>query len=76
MREAAANLEFEQAARIRDEIKRLQTVELAVADDPFARQYEVELRISEGSEDRIAKSEGTVGALVAKPRRPTRGRRR
>ena len=38
MREAAGNLEFEEAARLRDEIKRLQTVELAVGDDPLARQ--------------------------------------
>ena len=37
MREAAANLEFEEAARLRDEIKRLRQVELAVMDDPFAR---------------------------------------
>jgi excinuclease ABC subunit B len=42
MREAAADLEFETAARLRDEIKRLQAVELAVADDPFARQSAVE----------------------------------
>jgi excinuclease ABC subunit B len=42
MREAAADLEFEEAARLRDEIKRLQTVELAVADDPFARQSAVD----------------------------------
>jgi excinuclease ABC subunit B len=41
MREAAANLEFETAARLRDEIKRLQAVELAVAEDPMARQQEV-----------------------------------
>ena len=44
MREAAANLDFEDAARIRDEIKRLQAVELAVGDDPMARQQEVEDR--------------------------------
>jgi excinuclease ABC subunit B len=42
MREAAANLEFEEAARLRDEIKRLQAVELTVAGDPLARQSEVE----------------------------------
>jgi excinuclease ABC subunit B len=42
MREAAGNLEFEEAARIRDEIKRLQATELAIADDPFARQSAVE----------------------------------
>ncbi len=38
MKEAAGDLEFEEAARLRDEIKRLQTVELAVGDDPLARQ--------------------------------------
>jgi excinuclease ABC subunit B len=42
MREAAGNLEFEEAARLRDEIKRLQAVELAVGDDPLARQADVE----------------------------------
>ena len=44
MREAAANLEFEEAARMRDEVKRLQEVELAIGDDPMARQTEVEDR--------------------------------
>ena len=38
MKEAAGNLEFEEAARLRDEIKRLQSVALAVGDDPLARQ--------------------------------------
>ncbi len=42
MREAAADLEFETAARLRDEIKRLQAVELTVAGDPLARQTEVD----------------------------------
>jgi excinuclease ABC subunit B len=42
MKEAAGNLEFEEAARLRDEIKRLQSVALAVGDDPLARQEEVE----------------------------------
>jgi excinuclease ABC subunit B len=37
MREAAANLEFEEAARLRDEVKRLKAMELAVMDDPLAR---------------------------------------
>ncbi|MEL6094027.1 excinuclease ABC subunit UvrB [Bartonella schoenbuchensis] len=35
MREAAANLNFEEAARLRDEIKRLQKIELTIADDPL-----------------------------------------
>ena len=34
MREAAADLNFEEAARLRDEIKRLRATELAVTDDP------------------------------------------
>ncbi len=42
MREAAANLDFETAARLRDEIKRLQAVELTVSSDPLARQSEVD----------------------------------
>ncbi len=44
MREAAADLEFETAARLRDEVKRLQETELALADDPLARQSAVEDR--------------------------------
>ncbi|TNF17765.1 MAG: excinuclease ABC subunit UvrB [Rhodobacteraceae bacterium] len=42
MRKAAENLEFEEAARLRDEVKRLEAVDLAVADDPLARQSAVE----------------------------------
>ncbi len=41
MREAAADLEFETAARLRDEVKRLRETELAVADDPLARELAV-----------------------------------
>jgi excinuclease ABC subunit B len=37
MREAAADLDFEEAARLRDEIKRLRTTEMAVVDDPTAK---------------------------------------
>ncbi len=42
MRKAAENLEFEEAARLRDEIKRLEAVDLAVSDDPLARQSVIE----------------------------------
>jgi excinuclease ABC subunit B len=38
MREAAADLDFEEAARLRDEIKRLRSTELAVTDDPAAKR--------------------------------------
>ncbi len=42
MRKAGENLEFEEAARLRDEVTRLEAVDLAVADDPLARQSAVE----------------------------------
>jgi excinuclease ABC subunit B len=42
MRAAAADLEFEEAARLRDEVKRLRQMELAIANDPLARQAELE----------------------------------
>ena len=42
MRAAAADLEFETAARLRDELKRLQSAALTISDDPFARQSDVE----------------------------------
>jgi excinuclease ABC subunit B len=44
MREAAADLEFETAARLRDEVKRLRETELAISDDPLARQSTIEDR--------------------------------
>ncbi|NHB75474.1 excinuclease ABC subunit UvrB [Rhodobacter calidifons] len=47
MRKAAENLEFEEAARLRDEIRRLEAVELAIADDPFARQEVIEEAVTE-----------------------------
>ncbi|MBO9478432.1 excinuclease ABC subunit UvrB [Shimia sp. R11_0] len=53
MRKAAENLEFEEAARLRDEIKRLEAVDLAVADDPMARQYAIK-----AAEEQAVKSKG------------------
>ncbi len=63
MKEAAGNLDFEEAARYRDEIKRLQAVELAVGDDPMARQEAV----------RMAGGEGRTppGAPRGRPHKPT-----
>jgi excinuclease ABC subunit B len=45
MLRAAENLEFEEAARLRDEIRRLEAVDLAIADDPLARQSAVEAEV-------------------------------
>ena len=47
MRKAAENLEFEEAARLRDEVKRLEAVELTVSADPMARQYAVDKAVNE-----------------------------
>jgi excinuclease ABC subunit B len=59
MRAAAADLEFEEAARLRDEIKRLRQMELAIAADPLARQAELE---------RSAESESVA---LNRPHKPT-----
>jgi excinuclease ABC subunit B len=58
MRKAAENLEFEEAARIRDEIKRLETVDLVISDDPLARQSAVDEAV-EGA--RKASGRSTAG---------------
>src|ERR1700687_1230328 len=42
MREAAADLNFEEAARLRDEVKRLRATELAVGDAPTAKQRTIQ----------------------------------
>ncbi|MGZ5849994.1 MAG: helicase-related protein, partial [Methyloceanibacter sp.] len=47
MRAAAADLEFAEAARLRDEVKRLRQMELAIANDPLARQTELERTAAE-----------------------------
>ena len=46
MRDAAADLNFEEAARLRDEIKRLTELELTLSDDPLARHAESESPVS------------------------------
>ncbi|HJE25403.1 MAG TPA: excinuclease ABC subunit UvrB [Methylorubrum populi] len=58
MRAAAADLDFEEAARLRDELKRLQATELMVSDDPMARQSDVE---------REAGRYGQKGSRISKP---------
>jgi excinuclease ABC subunit B len=55
MRAAAADLEFEEAARLRDEVKRLRQMELAIADDPLARQSELERTVEELSAAQLSR---------------------
>ncbi len=70
MREAAVNLEFETAARLRDEIKRLRETELAIADDPLARQSAIDDRTGGY---RGEKKYGAAGNLPPEPK--TRARK-
>jgi excinuclease ABC subunit B len=75
MKDAAADLEFETAARLRDEIKRLQETELLIADDPLARQSEINTNVNASMRESAGKPP------LASPKRGTRaggyrGRRR
>jgi excinuclease ABC subunit B len=67
MKAAAADLEFEEAARLRDELKRLQATELAIADDPFARQSAVDAA-ADNATRRGGKS--AKGKRLSRPGRP------
>jgi excinuclease ABC subunit B len=72
MREAAGNLEFEEAARLRDEIKRLQITELAIADDPFARQSTVETAVDDAMRTISTETSPRVAGKRTKMRRAGR----
>ncbi|WP_250956589.1 excinuclease ABC subunit UvrB, partial [Rhizobium sp. CG5] len=61
MRDAAADLDFEKAARLRDEIKRLKAVELASMDDPMARQEAKAIEGGKGQPKAIASGPGKAG---------------
>ncbi len=78
MRDAAADLNFEEAARLRDEIKRLTELELSISDDPLAKYAESESPVSgrekgkhnKGRQRHRAVDDGegvSGGSLFAKP---------
>ena len=69
MRKAAENLEFEEAARIRDEIKRLETVDLVVSDDPLARQSAVDAAVEGAAKASGRSTAGRPGQRGGKRRR-------
>jgi excinuclease ABC subunit B len=71
MIKAAENLEFEEAARLRDELRRLEAVDLAVHDDPLARQSAIEEAVEENGA-RPRSNTGKPGTRAYKGKR--RGR--
>jgi excinuclease ABC subunit B len=64
MREAATDLDFEEAARLRDEIKRLRATELAVMDDPTAKLLPAP---QAGARPRIGGARGSAPSRIHKP---------
>lgn len=72
MKEAAADLEFEEAARLRDEIKRLTVVELAVSDDPFARQSQVEEAVDQAFLNAVRDGADPLAGLGGKAKKASR----
>jgi excinuclease ABC subunit B len=66
MREAAADLDFEEAARLRDELKRLRATELAVVDDPTAKVVRLPSPAGRGSRGNAARGE-PAASKVHKP---------
>jgi excinuclease ABC subunit B len=68
MREAAADLDFEEAARLRDEIKRLHATELAVVDDPTAKRPGAP-KARRAPSPRSSRGEG--GGEGSRPRKPS-----
>jgi len=45
MKDAASNLEFEEAAKLRDEIRKLESTELEITLNPKIRQYDVKNKL-------------------------------
>jgi excinuclease ABC subunit B len=72
MLKAAENLEFEEAARIRDEVKRLEAVELAISDDPLARQAAVEAEVDAAVKPRSQAGRGGTRSYRGKSQKKMR----
>ena len=45
MKDAASNLEFEEAAKIRDEIRKLESTELEITLNPKVKQYDLKNKL-------------------------------
>ncbi len=64
MKDAASNLEFEEAAKIRDEIRKLESTELEITLNPKIRQYDVKNKLYPKGRSTM----GMPGTKVAKKR--------
>ena len=62
MKESATNLEFEEAAKIRDEIRKLESTELEVTLNPKVKQYNLKNKI-------YPKGRSTMGMPGTKPKK-------
>ncbi|MEM9796310.1 MAG: excinuclease ABC subunit UvrB [Pseudomonadota bacterium] len=74
MRKAAENLEFEEAARLRDEVKRLEQVDLVVSDDPLARQSAVAQAVEDARKAEGRSTAGRPGQRGGNVKRRKKGR--
>ena len=66
MMTAAENLDFEEAARLRDEIRRLEAVDLAIHNDPMARQSTVDEAIETATKTKGRSTAGRAGRASRK----------
>ena len=62
MKESASNLEFEEAAKIRDEIRKLEASELEISLNPKISQYNLKSKV-------YPKGRSTMGMPGTKPRK-------
>jgi excinuclease ABC subunit B len=67
MRAAAADLEFETAGRLRDEIKRLKATEMAVYEEPSAKQGRVNARAGKAEASQYGAAANLPPSRAAKP---------
>jgi excinuclease ABC subunit B len=67
MKSAAADLEFEEAGRLRDEIRRLESLELAVADDPLARPDAIESAMADNVKKQEREAKARARSVKGRP---------
>ncbi|MFV2034756.1 MAG: UvrB/UvrC motif-containing protein, partial [Halocynthiibacter sp.] len=73
MRKAAENLEFEEAARLRDEVRRLEAVDLVIADDPLARQSAVQAASEAATKPKGRSTAGKAGTRMYRGKSQRKG---